>query len=636
MLRHFFNFFMFKHLSLGIFLFSIFSFANEPSAKIIFLGDIMLDRLPGKYVARGRDPFEHVAPILSHADLRVGNLEFVASDKGSRFEKPYNFKAPKGVLKYVARHLDAVSMANNHTGDYGHEGLLDTLLALKDFDIRVFGAGKDAASAHSPLIVEKNGIKIAILGYNEFRPRAFQALEKTPGVAWSEDELVLKDIQAVRSQVDIVIPFMHWGEEYVAHPNDRQKTLARKLINAGADAVVGGHPHITEGMEVYRGKPIIYSLGNFIFDDFADSYRENRMELREISRTSWVLSLSVNKKGVVDWSTTVTRTGDDGFPRIVPGALSPSKKIPYPIDQLISLQRTEPKKIPEKKIACTESNKFSRCIDHHFSTVNVEVLRFQTTQIENKGLILSDSSIYQLDNAFFESVERNVQSQVTRNIHSKDCTLTELDFNFRYEYPDPSPFSFKLKGLQVVRGKESIDFAIENAFREVTRDSESDNKLLKWLSEGKALQVKGKRENPNSDFELKVPVIGRFDIQVDQKLTPGRAFGFQVAGLSSDWNVRAHWAGYSTMRNRGYYIDCQWEKPKSTRFLIPRELTKEFPSALVPQKEIYLGVEVFKQVPHETENRDELIVLERNHRLSFTVPIEKQAIQKIGAKLSTP
>ena len=603
--------------------FSLLSFATEPSAKIIFVGDIMLDRLPGKNVALGRDPFRYVAPLLSKADLRVGNLEFVASDKGSRFEKPFNFRAPKSVLKYVSNHLDAISMANNHTGDYGPEGLLDTLAALKDLGIPAFGAGQNALAAHAPFIVEKNGIKIAILGYNEFRPKAFQAGEKTPGVAWSEDDLVLRDIQSVRSQADIVITFMHWGEEYVAHPNDRQKLLARKIIDAGADAVGGGHPHITEGMEVYRGKPIVYSLGNFIFDDFSDSFRENRMELREVSRTGWVLSLSVNKEGVFDWTTTVTRAGDDGFPRVVREALSPSQKNPYPIEQLISLQKTEPSKNPEKKISCTESRKFSRCLDHKLSTVDAEVLRLQTTQLENKGHVLSDSSVYQLDKAFFESAERNVQSQVTRTVHSKACTLTELDFNVRYEYPDPKRFSFGLKSLQVIQEKETIDFVIENSYREVIRASENDEIILNWLSEGKSIQVKGKRENSDSDFELKVPVLGRLGFRVDPKLVPGKAFGFKVSGLSVGSSVRAHWGGYDTLKNKGYYIDCQWEKPNSNQFKIPKELTKEFPNTLVTQKEFDLGIEAFQQIPYETKNIHELIVLERNHRVSFKVPIEK-------------
>ena len=115
----------------------------------------------------------------------------------------------------------------------------------------------------------KNGLRIAILGYNEYKPRSFEAGPNWPGVAWSEDSHVLRDIAAARAAgADIVIPFMHWGWERERQPSARQRRLARLMIDAGADAVVGGHPHVTQGDESYAGKPIIYSLGNFVFDGF--------------------------------------------------------------------------------------------------------------------------------------------------------------------------------------------------------------------------------------------------------------------------------------------------------------------------------------------------------------------------------
>ena len=137
--------------------------------------------------------------------------------------------------------------------------------------------------------IDKNGLKIAVLGYNEFKPRAFEAGANWPGVAWSEDDLVIADIRAAKAAgADLVIPFMHWGWEKETRPSERQKTFARRMIDEGAALVVGSHPHVTQGAEIYKGKPIIYSLGNFVFDGF--DYPE--------ARRGWLLRLKLDKSGV--------------------------------------------------------------------------------------------------------------------------------------------------------------------------------------------------------------------------------------------------------------------------------------------------------------------------------------------------
>ncbi len=154
-------------------------------------------------------------------------------------------------------------------------------------------------------------MKVAILGYNEFKPREFEAGDAKPGVAWSVDEQVVDDIRLARTRADVVLTFMHWGREYKFEPSDRQKALARVMIDAGADAVIGGHPHVVEPVELYRGKPIVYSLGNFVFDDFLDVDPPQK----EAARLGWILRLTVGKTGVVGWEVSVTRTDDQGFPQ---------------------------------------------------------------------------------------------------------------------------------------------------------------------------------------------------------------------------------------------------------------------------------------------------------------------------------
>ncbi len=206
--------------------------ADEPAAKpnevrMTFVGDIMLDREPGKAMLAGRDPFADVAGLLEGSDFTVGNLECVVADSGTRLDKHFTFRADPRTIPLLAHYFDAVSLANNHTGDFGHAALIETMYRLRRANLPFFGAGLNDAEAHTPWVVEKNGVKIAVLGYNEFRPLAFEAGPKIPGCAWSHDEKAVADIRAIRPKVDVVMTFMHWGEEYRLQPNERQKTLAR-------------------------------------------------------------------------------------------------------------------------------------------------------------------------------------------------------------------------------------------------------------------------------------------------------------------------------------------------------------------------------------------------------------------------
>jgi hypothetical protein len=268
----------------------------DQGVRLVFTGDIMLDMIPGAALAQGVDPFVPYGPVFKEADYVVGNLECVVATGGKQFRKPYTFKVHPRAIPTLDKWFDAFSIANNHTGDFGDEGLLEEL-ELFAGKVPLFGGGKNLAEARKPLIVEKNGVRIAILGYNEFIPEEFAAGENDPGIAWSVDEHVLADIKAAREthRADVVIPYMHWGWEYEPEPSDRQKQLARAMIDAGASIVVGGHPHVTQGAEIYKGRPIVYSLGNFVFDGFEEPE----------ANLGWVLRLTVDRVGVVKWDTIV-------------------------------------------------------------------------------------------------------------------------------------------------------------------------------------------------------------------------------------------------------------------------------------------------------------------------------------------
>ena len=290
--------------------------ASSGDASLIFVGDIMVAETPGELISRGEDPFQPFAALLSSHDVRIGNLECVVATTGTAEEKPYTFRADPRTLPVLKRHFDAVSLANNHSGDFGKAAFAEQLALMDTAGLPYFGGGRDATAAHAPWIVERNGVRIALLGYVEFKPRSFEADASRPGVAWSgEDDDVIEDIIAARRvhRADIVIPFMHWGWEDEPDPSPRLRAFARRMIDAGADLVVGGHPHVTQGAEYYRGKPIIYSLGNFLFNGFDTP----------ATTTGWVLSARVDRTGVVDWRTHVARLDANGVPHPDPTASSP-------------------------------------------------------------------------------------------------------------------------------------------------------------------------------------------------------------------------------------------------------------------------------------------------------------------------
>ena len=285
----------------------------EPTVALAFVGDIMLDETPGAEIAHGRDPFAPVAAILNSADIRIGNLECVVAAGGEAEPgKPYTFRAHPRTLVPLKQHRDAVTLANNHSGDFGPSAFGEMLSLLEQHGIGYVGGGATLAQAHRPLVIERHGLRIALLGYNEFLPRSSEADYDQPGVAWSEDEQVQYDITAARDHdhADRVIPVMHWGWEHETTASPRQRQLARLMIDAGADAVVGGHPHVIQDTEQYRDRPIIYSLGNFIFNGFSET----------INNTGWLLRLEVDRQGVRRWRTFVARLDGLGIPHPAPAS----------------------------------------------------------------------------------------------------------------------------------------------------------------------------------------------------------------------------------------------------------------------------------------------------------------------------
>lgn len=261
------------------------SIAAEPTATkpteftIAAVGDIMLGGTAGPELERfGYDyPFEQVRGVLTQADIAFGNLEGPLTNGGKpATQKQYVFRSPPDkVAPALARAgLRVVSLANNHSMDYGREGLIDTMRALDQAGIRYVGAGETLAAARRPAIVELPGARVAFLAYSLTFPEEFWATAESAGSAFGHEHQVRADIAAARKQADVVIVSFHWGREGTTVLRDYQTQLGRAAIDAGASAVLGHHPHILQAVERYRQGVILYSLGNFVFGSFsADATR---------------------------------------------------------------------------------------------------------------------------------------------------------------------------------------------------------------------------------------------------------------------------------------------------------------------------------------------------------------------------
>jgi poly-gamma-glutamate synthesis protein (capsule biosynthesis protein) len=290
--------------------------AEEPTKNevtIIFAGDVMLDGGPGHSIVYGGDPFADFAEILRGADIAVCNLECVLAGGGQQVLKPYTFRGPKESVPLLKKYFSAVGLANNHTGDFGKEAFVGQLAMLDDAGLPHFGGGRNRQEARRPLILERNGMRIALLGINGFPPRSFEAGENSPGVAWLVEDAVIADIHAARDRdhADVVIPFLHWGKEGSPEPSKEQQELARRMIDAGSSAVIGAHPHVTQTIETYHGRPIVYSLGNFVFD-----YYPVDPEVW----IGWLVRLTIRRSGEVALEKFVFQIDKAGTPHPLPAA----------------------------------------------------------------------------------------------------------------------------------------------------------------------------------------------------------------------------------------------------------------------------------------------------------------------------
>jgi len=222
-----------------------------------------------KLLAEPDTAFGPVAEVFSAADLAMVNLETAVTTRGTPEPKTFHFRAPPSAYKAIAAAgIDVVTVANNHALDYGRVGLSDTLDSAAAVGMPVVGAGHNAAEAYRPWVTTVKGVKIAILGFSQIAElsSSWAAKDDRSGLAMAFDTArVTAAVKAAKAAADVVVVYMHWGQEYNKCPTSQMKTLAKRLADAGATMIVGTHAHVLLG-DGWLGQTFVqYGLSNFLW-----------------------------------------------------------------------------------------------------------------------------------------------------------------------------------------------------------------------------------------------------------------------------------------------------------------------------------------------------------------------------------
>jgi poly-gamma-glutamate capsule biosynthesis protein CapA/YwtB (metallophosphatase superfamily) len=265
--------------------------ADPDEVVLAFAGDVHFTERTTALLDDPAAAFGPIAGVLQAADLALVNLETAVTERGTPQPKRFHFRAPAAAYQAVkAAGVDAVSLGNNHSLDYGVEGLADTLDNAGRAGVPAIGAGRDAAEAYRPWLVTVRRTRIAFLGISQVHEleSTWNATDTRAGVAHARDATrALAAVRAAGTQADVVVVFMHWGKEGSDCPTDEMRSFARKLADAGADLIVGTHAHLLLGDGWLGGSYVAYGLGNFLWW-WNDAYSNDTGVLRVTLRDSKV------------------------------------------------------------------------------------------------------------------------------------------------------------------------------------------------------------------------------------------------------------------------------------------------------------------------------------------------------------
>jgi poly-gamma-glutamate synthesis protein (capsule biosynthesis protein) len=309
--------------------------SNYKNIKLLFVGDMCLSyqngnffehdnknikptNTPGFQVKNGVDPFIEFKKIFDDSDVTIGNFESnISTQNLEGLDKDYVLKSDVQVVHLLKKYFSAVSIANNHSYDYGEDGFVEMLDILNRNKVTYFGGGYNIEDARKPLLYNIQNKRIAILSYDQSLKRIIsEASHNKAGIVWGYSHYVKEDIEKAKNyhKADYIIIYVHWGSEYKKIANDEEQLfLSHFCIDCGADVVIGTHPHVTQNIEIYKNKPIFYSLGNFIFNGF---YNIDRNLCDTECNYGWMLQLFLSPDTLeLNWDIHIINLDQNGMPK---------------------------------------------------------------------------------------------------------------------------------------------------------------------------------------------------------------------------------------------------------------------------------------------------------------------------------
>jgi poly-gamma-glutamate capsule biosynthesis protein CapA/YwtB (metallophosphatase superfamily) len=288
---------------------------SPPEVTLVAVGDINLGRKAGRIILAGDVDyaFEKTRDIISSADIAFGNLESTISDQnGITQNGVWLFTAPPIAAETLAHAgFDVVSLSNNHVWDFGKRALLSTPVYLDGVGIKHAGTGETIDAAFTPAILTVKGVRIAFFSVTRIFNFGGPEHEAFSYAAWADMDRLGPAIKKVKPDVDLVVVAAHWGAEYQDRPADETVKLAHEMVDSGADIILGGHPHVPQGIERYNNAFIIYSLGNFAYHQTTE---HSVWKTRSI-----ILELTLTKSGVKSYGMIPVTCGFQ--PAVAEGAL---------------------------------------------------------------------------------------------------------------------------------------------------------------------------------------------------------------------------------------------------------------------------------------------------------------------------
>lgn len=282
---------------------------EKKEATISMVGDMTFVKSVDTNIKKYGEGYilEGYGPYMKKSDIVLGNLETSVSLRGKAMEnKEYTFRSSPAALKALKdNNFTAVSIANNHVLDYGRDAFSDTLNNLDKVGILYAGGGRNKKEANAGVIIEKNGITVGFLAFSKVIPKVdWYATNIRSGIIGSykvHEKKFVALIKEIKKNCDVLVVSVHWGKEYATAIRDEEKYIGHSMIDAGADVIMGHHPHVVQGLEIYKDKPIFYSLGNFIFYGFKNKLcNKTIMAEFKVNKKAEITNISIMPGNIIN------------------------------------------------------------------------------------------------------------------------------------------------------------------------------------------------------------------------------------------------------------------------------------------------------------------------------------------------